>query len=146
MTEKQFNRKIESVKEPLRRFLLGLCGGDSFTADDLAQDTLLKLLMSSATRRIGIRFKAWVFKTAFNVWLDNRYTRRCVSLDEMSYDVSDDGYAENCMVRNMDNYSELYLAIDGCFSIFASVFQAFLCDGYAFVLCRFPSLFHAASS
>ena len=36
-----------------------------------------------------------------------------VSLDEMSYDVSDDGYAENCMVRNMDNYSELYLAIDG---------------------------------
>ena len=69
--------------------------------------------MSSATRRIGIRFKAWVFKTAFNVWLDNRYTRRCVSLDEMSYDVSDDGYAENCMVRNMDNYSELYLAIDG---------------------------------
>ena len=42
MTKEQFIEMIALEQESLRRFLRGLCSGDGFRADDLAQEALLK--------------------------------------------------------------------------------------------------------
>ena len=42
MTRDQFVRQISQEQAALRRFLTALCCGNSTTADDMAQDTLLK--------------------------------------------------------------------------------------------------------
>ncbi len=46
MTKEQFIEFVGQEQVPLRRFLCALCGGDSSTADDLAQEALLKAYMS----------------------------------------------------------------------------------------------------
>lgn len=113
MTDSELISNIRSVREPLRRFLLALCEGDAFTADDIAQDTLTKIWISADTYRVDRNFTAWVFKTAYNSWLNGRYTQRHSSLEEMSLDVSDNGSSEDSMVRNVDGHQELYRAIEG---------------------------------
>ena len=45
MTKEQFILELKPLQEPLRRFLLGLCGGDSFTAAEI------KRLHDEAIRR-----------------------------------------------------------------------------------------------
>ncbi|MFS6557564.1 RNA polymerase sigma factor, partial [Parabacteroides distasonis] len=42
MTKEQFIEQIAQAQEPLRRFLLVLCGGNGVLADDIAQEALLK--------------------------------------------------------------------------------------------------------
>ena len=42
MTREQFIAEIYTLQEPLRMFLLGMCHVDDSTADDIAQETLLK--------------------------------------------------------------------------------------------------------
>ena len=42
MIKEQFIELITKEQESLRRFLRGLCSGDGFLADDLAQEALLK--------------------------------------------------------------------------------------------------------
>ena len=46
MTKEKFIGLVIEEQEPLRRFLLALCKGDAFTADDLAQEALLKAYIS----------------------------------------------------------------------------------------------------
>ena len=46
MTKEQFIEMIALEQESLRRFLRGLCSGDGFRADDLAQEALLKAYLS----------------------------------------------------------------------------------------------------
>ena len=43
MTRERFIELVTAEQEPLRRFLLGLCGGNRMEADDIAQETLIKL-------------------------------------------------------------------------------------------------------
>ncbi|MBR5724609.1 MAG: RNA polymerase sigma factor [Bacteroidales bacterium] len=52
----------------LRRFLTSLCG-DAALADDLAQEALVRAYVNS-DRFIG-NFKAWVFRIAYNCFIDN---------------------------------------------------------------------------
>ena len=52
MTREQFIAEIYTLQEPLRRFLLGMCHGDVFTADDIAQETLLKAYLLLTLRYI----------------------------------------------------------------------------------------------
>ena len=42
MTRERFIELVTAEQEPLRRFLLGLCGGNRMEADDIAQETLIK--------------------------------------------------------------------------------------------------------
>ena len=42
MTQERFISLVREEQEPLRRFLLALCGGDAALADDIAQDALVR--------------------------------------------------------------------------------------------------------
>lgn len=47
MTRQQFIEMVSREQESLRRFLRGLCGGDGFLADDMAQEALLKAYLNT---------------------------------------------------------------------------------------------------
>lgn len=71
MTRQQFIDRISVEQEPLRRFLRGLCGGDGFRADDIAQEALLKAYLSFERFEGRSRFSTWLFRIAWNCWHDH---------------------------------------------------------------------------
>ena len=68
MTRERFISEVRACQGRLRRFLASLCG-DAALADDLAQEALVRAYVSS-DRFIG-NFKAWVFRIAYNCFIDN---------------------------------------------------------------------------
>lgn len=71
MTRQQFIDMVCQEQESLRRFLLGLCGGDAFRADDLAQEALLKAYISFWKFEGRAKFSTWLFRIAYNCWTDH---------------------------------------------------------------------------
>ena len=84
MTRDRFISEVRACQGRLRRFLTSLCG-DAALADDLAQEALVRAYVSS-DRFIG-NFKAWLFRIAYNCFIDNlrRVPAPAVSMD--SYEV-----------------------------------------------------------
>ncbi len=74
MTKEQFIELITKEQESLRRFLRGLCSGDGFRADDLAQEALLKAYLSFERFEGRSKFSTWLFRIAFNCWYDFQKT------------------------------------------------------------------------
>ncbi|NLZ20032.1 MAG: RNA polymerase sigma factor [Bacteroidales bacterium] len=68
MTRERFISEVRACQGRLRRFLASLCG-DAALADDLAQEALVRAYVSS-DRFVG-NFKAWVFRIAYNCFIDN---------------------------------------------------------------------------
>ena len=76
------NALCEALYPPLRRFFFGL--GGAAHADDLTQETLLRLLERLPDYRPlpGARFEGWVFRIAYRLFLDDRRRRRPAQLIE----------------------------------------------------------------
>ena len=70
MTRERFIDLVKAEQEPLRRFLLALCGGDSALADDLAQDTLTRAYVASGSFLGLSKFSTWLFRIAYNRYID----------------------------------------------------------------------------
>ena len=68
MTRERFISEVRACQGQLRRFLASLCG-DAALADDIAQEALVRAYVSS-DRFIG-NFKAWLFRIAYNCFIDN---------------------------------------------------------------------------
>ncbi len=62
-------------QESLRRFLLSLCG-DPAEADDIAQDALMNAYVASASFRGAARFSTWLFRVAYNCFIDRVRKRK----------------------------------------------------------------------
>ena len=80
MTRERFISEVRACQGRLRRFLTSLCG-DASLADDIAQEALVRAYVSS-DRFIG-NFKAWLFRIAYNCFIDNlrRVPTPSLSLD-----------------------------------------------------------------
>ena len=76
MTREEFTALASAGQEPLRRFLLALCEGDAATADDLAQEALVNAYVASGTFRGAARFETWLFRIAYNCFIDRLRRRR----------------------------------------------------------------------
>jgi len=98
---------VKREQESLRRFLLALCLGNRDEANDIAQETLVKAYLSSSGFSDDGKFAAWIFKIAYNTFLDHRKTvRTFVPIDnlrtEMGNEKADSSY----------EYEELYFALN----------------------------------
>ncbi len=106
MDSEQFISCVESVGNALRRFLAALCCGDTQFADDIAQETLIKAYLSSDGLADSDKFKAWVYRIAFNTFANHKKSERLtVGYEEaanlVSIQTSDSGF----------RYEALYAAL-----------------------------------
>lgn len=70
MTREQFIGQVRQEQEPLRRLLLGLCGGNAAEADDLAQEALVRAYLALDRFEGRSRFSTWLFRIAYNCFYD----------------------------------------------------------------------------
>lgn len=107
MTREEFTFHLQDVQEPLRRFLLSLCEGDSFTADDIAQDACVKAYLAMDKFRGEARFSTWLFKIAYNSWCNRKYDSKLESIERSdTTHLADDASADEVF-----KYQPLYQAI-----------------------------------
>ena len=110
MTSERFIELIRPEQEPLRRFLLGLCCGDAATADDLAQDALVRAYVASGSFLGLSRFRTWLFRIAYNCFIDHTRRRRdnLSALEEgPEMRVTSPEAADSAF-----RYQQLYMALD----------------------------------
>ena len=106
MTREVFIALVEREQNALRGFLLALCCGNKSDADDLAQDTLVKAYLSSAGYQNKKNFHSWLFKIAYNTFLNHRASCRTMeTLDDARTFVS-----TNTADKGFD-HQNLYLAL-----------------------------------
>jgi RNA polymerase sigma-70 factor (ECF subfamily) len=108
MTREQFIAEISTLQEPLRRFLLGMCHGDVFTADDIAQDTLLKAYLHYDTFQGRSSFSTWIFRIGYGCFCDyiGKRILDTESITEKENRIPSEDEHEK-------DYNELYAAING---------------------------------
>ncbi len=85
------DRLIETYQHRLLRYLLFLTGKRE-VAEDLFQETWMRVLLRGAQYNGKARFDTWLFTIARNLVIDLSRKRTMASLDEMS-DTSEDGLA-----------------------------------------------------
>ena len=107
MTREQFIAEISTLQEPLRRFLLGMCHGDAFTADDIAQETLLKAYLHYGTFQGRSSFSTWLLRIGYSCFC-NYIGKRILETESITEKEnlipSEDDFEKDC--------NALYAAID----------------------------------
>lgn len=71
MTRERFIDEVRQQQEPLRRFLLALCGGNASLADDIAQEALVRAYVASGSFLGLSKFSTWLFRIAYNCYIDH---------------------------------------------------------------------------
>ena len=106
MSREVFIAYVEREQEALRGFLLALCCGNKGDADDLAQDALVKAYLSCAGYQDKGKFRSWLFKIAYNTFLNHKVSLRCTeSIDEARTLVS------STTADSEFEHQDLYLAL-----------------------------------
>ena len=110
MTQERFIDLVRTEQEPLRRFLLALCGGNAALADDIAQDALVRAYVASGSFLGLSKFSTWLFRIAYNCYIDHCRKPQLEqapiegreALGVLSDDATDDAF----------RYQQLYGALD----------------------------------
>ena len=108
MTQERFITEVRQQQEPLRRFLLALCGGDAALADDIAQDALVRAYVASGSFLGLSKFSTWLFRIAYNCYIDHcrKATPQKAPVEE-AYNIAGTDTSD----KNF-RYQQLYQALD----------------------------------
>lgn len=110
MTRETFITHVEREQEALRGFLFALCCGNKSDADDLAQDTFVKAYLSCAGYQDQGKFRSWLFKIAYNTFLNHKASQRTMeNIDDpriQSLPLGGDGEGSSPF-----EHQDLYLAL-----------------------------------
>lgn len=126
MTREEFIAQVEREQEALRGFLLALCCGKKDDADDLAQDALVKAYLSSAGYQDMGRFRSWLFKIAYNTFLNHKASQRTIESVESARALVSNNAADSSF-----EHQDLYLALSTLPPKERSAITLFYLSGYS---------------
>lgn len=107
MNRAAFEKEVINNQEPLRRFLLNLCGGNSALSDDIAQEAFIKAYLNLNSFNGLSKFSTWLFRIAYNCYCDNKRASQRHSYVEIDERVHMAGESADSRYRNQ----ELYMAL-----------------------------------
>lgn len=134
MTREEFITLVKREQGALRGFLLALCCGNRDDADDLAQDALVKAYLSSSGYQDVGRFRSWLFKIAFNTFLNHRACGRTFdSIDDPDAGVVNEASAltGGNEADSVFEHQDLYLALKTLPPKERSAITLFYLNGYS---------------
>src|ERR1700741_4262884 len=70
-----FESLVRRYQSPLRSFLRRLTRNDFERADDLAQETFMKMYTSIGTYKAQAKFGTWLYRIAYNAFLNDQRNR-----------------------------------------------------------------------
>ena len=126
MTREVFIAHVEREQEALRGFLLALCCGNKSDADDLAQDALVKAYLSLAGYRDKGKFRSWLFKIAYNTFLNHKASLRTTENIEEARMLTSSNAADSSF-----EHQSLYLALRTLPPKERSAITLFYLNGYS---------------
>lgn len=107
MTREQFISHVKATQKAFRRFLVALCCGDTALADDVAQETYIKAYLSCDTFTNIEKFNAWIFRIAYNTFVNHKRGERLTVEYEEATDIPAQNTADSSFA-----YQELYNALN----------------------------------
>lgn len=126
MDREEFISHVTDTQKALRRFLCALCCGDSQLADDMAQEAYLKAYLSLDTLSNPAKFKAWMFRIAYNTFINQKRSRRVFSGYEEAGDIASADIADSAF-----KYQELYEALNSLRNKERTSVLLFYMEGYS---------------
>ena len=80
--ERAFEQIVREYQEQVRRFFLVHTGGNEYLADDLCQETFIKVWQNLNSFMRLASFSTWLYRVAYNVWQDHlrRTQPQCCSI------------------------------------------------------------------
>ena len=106
--------------------LTALCCGDRMTADDLAQDTLLKAYVQIDSLKDAEKFRAWLMKIAYTTFLNSRRALKQTEPVDNAIGLMTDSTADNSF-----DYQELYSALNRLTPMERTSVTLYYIEGYA---------------
>lgn len=125
MTREQFITHVEATQKAFRRFLVALCCGDNALADDIAQESYIKVYLSCDTFTNPDKFNAWICKIGYNTFLNHRRAQRPTTGYEDAREITSQTGADSSFA-----YLELYEALDRIPAKERTSILLFYMDGY----------------
>lgn len=107
MSRTEFEQQVLNNQEPLRRFLLNLCNGDTALSDDIAQEAFIKAYLNLNSFNGFSKFSTWLFRIAYNCYCDNKR----VSQRYSSVQIEDKILTSQETTDNKYQNQELYMAL-----------------------------------
>ena len=107
MNRATFEKEVINNQEPLRRFLLNLCGGDKALSDDIAQEAFIKAYLNLNSFNGLSKFSTWLFRIAYNCYCDSKRVSQRYPTVEIDERVHTAGESSDSRYRNQ----ELYMAL-----------------------------------
>lgn len=101
--EKAFACLVEAWSGRIRKFFLLQTGGDRAVSDDLAQETFIKVWDRLPQLRQAAKFPAWIYRTAYHVWIDHARLMRLVEPVERISLIDDAAAADPAEGRDLHN-------------------------------------------
>ena len=107
------DRITEEVYGRVFRYLCKLCAGHTELAEELTQETMVRLLRSHGQLREPDQFIPWAFRIATNLWRDERRRLRAVRRLPVPPQSSDEPSAEQQeltrkVIRQLERLPEVY--------------------------------------
>lgn len=75
-SQKAFEKLVLKHQSSVRRLLINLTLGNHSLADDLAQETFIKVFLKINTFQATAQFSTWIYRIACNVFLDYKKNKR----------------------------------------------------------------------
>lgn len=107
VSRREFEQQVQANQEPLRRFLINLCNGNSSLSDDIAQEAFIKAYLNLNSFNGFSKFSTWLFRIAYNCYCDNRR----VNLRYEKVDIEDKVLTSYETTDQKYKNQELYMAL-----------------------------------